>query len=227
MNYRSALQHLGLLIRGDRQAWRYIPYQLKMKARGIDLRWTSLQESGLSEERCYRYSDSGGPDLESLLDTLPILPSDEVLDIGCGKGGALISFAKYPFSRVDGVEISASLAQVARENIQKLKLTHATVHCCDASDFTSLDSYTYFYMYNPFPHHVMASVLQNIRSSLRRRMRRLTLIYKNAVFHELLVDTGFSKITETLQIHPDYPPFAVYAAGGPVHTGSLASHLSS
>ncbi len=217
MNYRSAIQYCQLLFQADRQAWKYLPYQLKMKMNGIDLRWTSLQESGLSEERSYRYSDSGGPDLEELLDTLMISSSDAVLDLGCGKGGALITLAEYPFARVDGVEISPKLARIAGTNIKKLQISNSTIYCCDAADFTELDSYSYFYMYNPFPREVTLRVLENIQSSLRRRARQVTLVYKNPVFNRLVLNAGFRSVSDTQQIHPDYPPFSVYAADGPAH----------
>jgi SAM-dependent methyltransferase len=214
MNLRSAISHCSSLLKGDPQAWKHLPYQLRMKAQGIDLRWTSLEETGLSEERCYRYSDSGGPNLEELLDRLTISPlSDSVLDIGCGKGGALISFAKYPFARVDGVEISPALSRIAQANMKKLGIRHANVFCCDAAIFTELDAYSFFYLYNPFPRDVTAAVLHNMEASLRRRLRQVTLIYKNPVFHELVLGAGFRKVSETSETHPDYPPFFVYTTG--------------
>jgi SAM-dependent methyltransferase len=215
MNYRSAIQYCRLLLQGDRQAWKYLPYQLRIKMKGIDLRWASLDDIGLSEERAYRYSDSGGPDLEDLLKTLAILPSDAVLDLGCGKGGALITLAEYSFARVDGVEISPKLAHIAQANIQKLRISRSTIFCGDAADFTDLDSYTYLYMYNPFPQAVTSRVLENIQSSLLRRPRRVTLIYKNAVFSSLVLNAGFHSVGGTPQTHPDYPSFSVYAADGP------------
>jgi SAM-dependent methyltransferase len=218
MNYRSAIRHCRILLRGDRQAWKHLPYQLKMKIRGVDLRWTSLEQNGLSEERSYRYSDSGGPDLEELLDSLPISPSDSVLDLGCGKGGALITLAKYPFTKVDGVEISPELADIASANMKKLQISKSTIYCSDAADFTNLDSYSHFYMYNPFPEAVTERVLQNIRASINSRARRVILIYKNAVFHKLVLDTGFHKVSGTKIIHPDYPPFSIYAADSLVRT---------
>jgi SAM-dependent methyltransferase len=226
MNYRSAIQHCRVLLSGDRQAWKHLPYQLRIKMRGIDLRWTTLEESDLSAERSYRYSDSGGPDLEELLDTLKISPSDAVLDLGCGKGGALITLAKYPFAKVDGVEISPKLADIASANMTKLQISNSAIYCSDAADFTNLDSYSHFYMYNPFPQAVTQRVLQNIQSSVRRRARRGTLIYKNAVFHNLVLDAGFRKVSGTQIIHPDYPPFSVYAADSWVRTAAQDRYVS-
>jgi SAM-dependent methyltransferase len=216
MNYRSALQHVRLLLAGDRQAWKYFPYRVRMKIHGVDLSWVSAKDSGLDEKRSHWHSNSGGPELEDLLDTLPIARSDKVLDIGCGKGGALITLSQYPFARVDGVEISPVLARVAESNLKKLRIRNVKIFCADASEFSDLDSYTYFYMYNPFPALVMFAVVQNILNSLKRRDRGVTLIYKNALCHDLLLALGFRKISESQQFHPDYPPFSVYSTDAAV-----------
>ena len=81
-------------------------------------------------------------------------------------------------------------------------------------------------MYNPFPQAVTQRVLQNIQSSVRRRARRGTLIYKNAVFHNLVLDAGFRKVSGTQIIHPDYPPFSVYAADSWVRTAAQDRYVS-
>lgn len=124
----------------------------------------------------------------------------------------MLTLARYPFSRINGVEISSNLAQIARQNLRRMGISNSTVFTGDAAAFTDLDCYTYIYMYNPFPEIVVQSVAANIAASLRRRSRKLTLIYKNPVFASVLVDAGFRKVCETLQRHPDYPPFHVYIA---------------
>jgi SAM-dependent methyltransferase len=202
------------LTTGDTQAWRYLPYQFKMKWRRVDLGWMSVRESGLCEEHSHWHSNSGGPDLDDLLRKLPICLSDTVLDIGCGKGGAMLTLAAWPFSRVDGVEISPNLARVARQNLKRFGISQARVFCCDAADFRDLDDYNYVYMYNPFPETVMRQVVENLQRSLELRPRKLTLIYKNPIFESTLLASGFTKLCETRQIHPNYPPFSVYLADG-------------
>jgi SAM-dependent methyltransferase len=204
------MRHVRSLASCDRHAWKYLPYLLRMKFRRVDLGWVSVRGSGLSEERSHWHSNSGGPDLDELLRTLPICGSDTVLDIGCGKGGAMLTLVRYPFARVDGVEISPKLAEVARQNLKRCRISHAKVFCCDAAEFRDLDDYNYVYMYNPFPETVMRQVVENLQRSVGRRPRRVTVIYKNPVFESTLLASGFTKFCETQRIHPDYPPFSVY-----------------
>ena len=192
-----------------------------MRLLGIDLSLVSVEQSGLSYERSHLHSDSGGPDLKRLLDRLPIERTDAVIDLGCGKGGAMLTLAQYPFFCVDGVELSKQLADTAVRNLQASKISNARVFCSDAADFVDLDSYTHVYMYNPFPEVVMRCVLKNINESVLRRERTLTLIYKNPVFNRLLLDHGFTKILQTEQRHRDYPAFGIYLAD----IASARSHL--
>jgi len=205
----GAFRYFLRLASADPEAWKYLPYQLSMNWRGIDLSGASQKECGLSEERSYGHRDSGGPDLDAVLRTLSISESDAMLDFGCGKAGAMLTMAKYPFVRVDGVELSSQLALIGQDNLRRLRISNATVFCRDAAEFTELDLYTYFYMYNPFPELVLRSVLNNVVSSLGRRRRKVTLIYKNPFFHELIVGSGFRSVAETRR-NGLHHQFAIY-----------------
>ncbi len=210
MNHRSILSYLRQLTSCDPETWRLLPYRLRMAYRGIDLSGANPAELGLSEDRSAGHRDSGGPDLDRILEQLSISKSDSVLDIGCGKGGAMLTLAKYPFARVDGLEVSPQLVRIAQDNLERMHISNAALFCCDAVEFSQLDPYNYFYMYNPFPEVVMQPVMDNIASSLRRHSRKVTLIYKNPVFHGVVVSRGFQKVSQTeRRMHH---PFSVYVS---------------
>jgi SAM-dependent methyltransferase len=156
---RSALTHLAngwSLIRTGR--WRLLVFRARMKCSRIDLGYVSIRDLGLTEDRSLFHDSSGGPELDSILKTLPISTSDEALDLGCGKGGAILTMAKYAFARVDGVEISEILIQVARKNLSRMKVGKSKIFHSDAAEFTDIDRYTFFYMYYPFPRVVTKNV---------------------------------------------------------------------
>jgi SAM-dependent methyltransferase len=182
-------------------------YQLAMQLRGIDLRWTSVDELGLNGDRAESQGNSGGPGLESVLKHLTISPADAILDIGCGKGGAMITLAKWPFERVDGIEISPAMIQIAQRNLEKLGRVRGAIMQRDAAEFQDLDTYTYYYMYNPFTELVMRPLLENIRASVRRAPRKVTIVYKNPVCHNLLISAGFR---HTATFDHTIPPFRIY-----------------
>jgi hypothetical protein len=208
MSASSLSFHLKKLMTGDTTEWRYLPYRLGMRWRGIDLAWSSAAEMGLAPERSNWHSNSGGPDLDVVLKSLPISASDAAIDIGCGRGGAMLTLSRYPFSEVNGIEISPKLAEIARMNLAKLHVEKAVVICCDAADFTDLDRYTYLYMYNPFPDIIMRQVMENVAASLKRRKRTVVVIYKNPVYEALVVGVGFRKIRHYPHCTPGFTLFS-------------------
>ena len=209
MTYRGAFQRLRRLVSLDQREWENCPYWLGMKIRGIDLEGTSLHDLGLSEEDSNWNSNSGGPQLDLVLQTFSISSADTALDIGCGKGGAMITMAHYPFARVDGIEISPELVRVAQRNIRRLRIDNASVHLGDAASFDTYEQYNFFYMYNPFPKKVMLSVMSRIALSLKKRKRSATLIYKNPIYDDLVTASGFEKVKE---FRHDVTPYVVYVA---------------
>jgi SAM-dependent methyltransferase len=162
-----------------------------MKLRGIDLRHVSVSALGLSPERACAHTDSGGPELAAVLRHLHLSKETAVLDLGCGKGGALITFARLGFAHVDGVEISPELCAIARRNLALLGMNHARILEGDAAQFVDLDGYGAVYMYNPFPRSVVRAVVSNLAASLKRAPRPFILIYLNPTCSDAILTGPF------------------------------------
>jgi len=99
--------------------------------------------------------------------------------------------AKYPFTRVDGVELSRELARIAEKHLKCARIAHASVYRGDAAEFTALDPYTFIYMFNPFPRVVVESVMRNLAASLQRQPRRVIVCYKNPTCADVVAAAGF------------------------------------
>lgn len=179
--------------------WRMALWRLGMHWRGVELSMASLDETGLDPTRAYDYSNSGGPRLKSILRTLNISSADSVIDLGCGKGGAMITLAQY-FTHVDGLELSERLIPIARENLRKAGAANTQLFHGDAAEFTDLDQYSHIYLSNPFPCAVLRRVLENVLESLERRPRKLMILYWIPVDDALLAEMGFRKVREF--VHP-------------------------
>jgi precorrin-6B methylase 2 len=178
------------------------PYELstilREKIYGIDTQKTVLvQETNLNPERALGYTPSGNKYLSQVLDTLNITKTDSIVDLGCGKGSALIWFARYPFGRIAGVELSFEFLEIARTNLQKLGIKNIDLFGLDAGNFDNLDDYNYIYMSNPFPEIVVNEVMQNIKKSLLKQPRLLTIIYKIPVCDRVIINSElFEKTAE-------------------------------
>ncbi len=105
------------------------------------------------------------------------------VDLGSGKGRALLLASDYPFRQIIGVEISPHLDHVARANIARYtRATHATdrvivsIHG-DATEFVWPPGPLVVYLWNAFTEPVMELVLQNLEASLAEQPRELYLVY--------------------------------------------------
>ena len=177
--------------------WRHA---LTSQWRRLDFSQSSLDDLGLSSERSVFYDDSGGPDLATILKQISIPPGSVALDYGSGKGGALITLAGFPFNEVVGVEISPALIDVAAENLRRSRVDNVRLINCDAAAFQELDRVTHIYMYHPFRGEVIDAVLSNVQASLARAARRLTLIYKNPVYHHAIAQSGTFRLQRELHV---------------------------
>jgi SAM-dependent methyltransferase len=185
---------LSLLFHGE---WREFIFRVRVHIQKIDLKNSYLDELHLPEERCHYYANSGGVHLAKVLRVLKITPQDAIVDFGSGKGGALITMARYPFAKILGVEISPELIEIASRNLRKLGITNVAMAASDAANFTDLDAYNYFYFFSPFPGNVMKSVIRNISDSLARAPRKTTIIYFNPEYHgDVVANSPFVKVME-------------------------------
>ena len=199
---------LSFLRRGE---FKELLFRFRVYFSEIDLRYASADELGLCADRSYHYAHSGGVNLEQVLNDLDITQEDAIVDFGSGKGGALATFASYPFAKITGIELLPELVAIAKRNFEILKISNVHMVVSDAAEFTDLDDYNYFYFYSPFPGKVMTAVLQNIQSSLLEKPRAAHLIYCNPEFHDVVVnDSAFRKTAEFYH-HQLHHPIYLYS----------------
>lgn len=126
---------------------------------------------------------------------------DAVFDFGCGKGGPLLLFYFSGVGRIGGVEYDPDLYRIALANIKKMNLDSSGIINRDAAEIiTQLDSYNYFFMYNPFMGKTFGDVVRNLEESFQRKRRKMYIIYSGPYCHEMLVRNGvfkFSKVIKT------------------------------
>ncbi len=130
--------------------------------------------------------------LRSLIDlwlnrTAPPFPIDRYtfLDIGAGKGRALLVAAESPFLEVLGVELNPSLAAIAQNNIDRTDLAAdllAPIHLLhgDALTLTLPDTPTLAFLFHPFEAPLLRKLLRRIETQFAARPGQLDLLYVNA-----------------------------------------------
>jgi SAM-dependent methyltransferase len=86
------------------------------------------------------------------------------VDLGCGKGRAILLANEFGFSQFIGIEFAPELAAVARKNCHRAGL-RATVLVQDAAQFPFPPGNIVVYLYNPFGPTVLNPVLDHLLES--------------------------------------------------------------
>ncbi len=117
------------------------------------------------------------------------------VDLGAGKGRALLLALAFPFAQIIGVEFAAELVQVARDNVRALREEQRSriflVHA-DAVDFTFPPRPLVVFLFNPFGADILRSVVTKLTRDGRATPRPLFVIYINPVHIEIFLTQGWS-----------------------------------
>lgn len=118
------------------------------------------------------------------------------VDIGSGKGRALLLAQRYPFRYILGVEFSANFVEQSRLNLERCtaswrQCTSVEVIQADAADFPLPVEPLVLFLYNPFAQPVMKQFVEGLRASLRSHPRRIYIVYVNPELHDVLINAGF------------------------------------
>jgi hypothetical protein len=116
------------------------------------------------------------------------------VDLGSGKGKAVLVAASWPFHRVIGVEFVQEFHEVALQNLQryrrsKIKCGSICVRLLDASRFEFPEEPLVVCLFNPFNAALLKRVLGNLKTTLKRRPRDIVIIYINPQHESIVYDT--------------------------------------
>lgn len=126
------------------------------------------------------------------------------IDIGSGKGRALLLAVEYPFRKIIGVELLPELNAIAEENIRKFRSGRSSCPvietiCEDATQFAFPNAPLLVFLNNPLPEPGVRRLAQNLTRWLRERDRPLFVVYANPVLEEVFSAPAFRKLTGTHQ----------------------------
>jgi hypothetical protein len=133
----------------------------------------------------------------SILDTLidlwlqtpPPLPIDRytLLDVGAGKGRAILTAGQHPFRQVAGIELNPALAAIARANIRAFTqspaaslLAPVTLLEGDALEVPLPESPIVVTLFHPFEAPVLRRFLARLEQHFAECPRLLDILYINA-----------------------------------------------
>ena len=137
--------------------------------------------------------------LDALIDlwlaTPPALPIDRYtfLDLGAGKGRALMTAALHPFRAAVGIEINPALATICRQNLANFAesapvLTQATLHEGDVLEAPLPDGPLLAFLFHPFEAPLLRRFLKRLVAE--KGASPVDLLYVNAEHLPVLEESG-------------------------------------
>jgi hypothetical protein len=141
----------------------------------------------LGEERlhgtwCYQGVHENA--LRSIIDALVPQPGDyDFIDIGSGKGKALLVASTYPFKHVRGVELSPRLHTIALDNwssfasSKMVRCSDVASTCQDARRLTEIGDKTFLFMFNPLSPEPMREFIAQLEVLSARQASSVMIAY--------------------------------------------------
>jgi SAM-dependent methyltransferase len=113
------------------------------------------------------------------------------VDLGCGKGRALMVASEFSFARLVGVEISRDLAEVARRNAALMALrdprrVRIEIQVGDATAVQPPADRVVYFMYNHFGRALMETLVDGLERQLANSLEHAFLVYYNPVYGDVL-----------------------------------------
>lgn len=133
------------------------------------------------------------------------------VDLGSGKGRALVMATEYPFKRFVGIDFSPELQEIARQNLARFRARTGSaqtfeLHVGDAASFEFPPEPIALHLFNPFGEPVLRQVLDQLDASLREAPRDVLVFYKNPLHRRVFEDAQFLRLVKATS------QYAVYAS---------------
>lgn len=149
-----------------------------------------LSVSGDNKRHGVRHIGVPPAEFQVAFDALPADPAEcSFVDIGAGKGRALLLASKHPFRRLVGVEFARELVEAAQSNLQRLQ-PRVELLCQDATEYVFPDGPLVIFLYNPFGAEVMRRVVQRAAQA----PGPVWVMYLNPFEEACWTDAGFRRV---------------------------------
>ncbi len=123
------------------------------------------------------------------------------VDVGCGKGRAMLLAWRLPFREIAGVELAPELAAVAERNLAAFQATWrqsrvpARVTAGDATSVALPAGPLVLFLYHPFAGPVMRRFLNHVKAAVAAEPREVYLLYANPeLAPEIAATPGFTQL---------------------------------
>jgi tRNA1(Val) A37 N6-methylase TrmN6 len=145
---------------------------------------------------------------ETLPSSAARLEAYTFVDVGAGKGRALLLAAELPFRKVIGVELNEALARIAQRNVtpwKRIARSRAKIRVIyeDAAEFQWPGTPLLIYLNNPFDCALVELLASQIAAAAASGPGLVDLLYVNPACADALTSHGVFKLLWGAQIQMD------------------------
>lgn len=153
-----------------------------------------LRSGSAADNHAHAYAGCQPSCLRLALATIPQPQHFTFVDLGCGKGRALVLASELPFHRIVGIELAPSLAAIANHNAQIIKTNHPTrteieVVQGDATSVSLPSGNLAIFLYHSFGQELVSRMVNRIIDLTASSNREILFIYENPVYGTLVDET--------------------------------------
>lgn len=186
---------------GDKLAGAYNRLSDRIAERRFDVQTEGLKNIDFPDAKKYAYVAYGS--IFRILDRLQLRTDDVFVDIGCGKGRVVCCAATLAPRKVVGIDVEASLCEIARANAASLRGRRAEVEIVNlpAQQFDYREC-TAIFLFNPFGENTLRETLASVERSIAEKPRKVRLAYVNPIHENVLRDSRVFSHAETWERRP-------------------------
>lgn len=169
--------------------------------RGTETWWPAAEAPEGGGEMAVPYQGVPPRIFRGLMERVPRACRDGAfVDLGCGKGRALVMAAELGFRRLMGVDLDPQLIRVCRRNLRKIRSRcgwpSAEVEVGDATQFQLPRGQCVVFLYNPFRGATFARVAAHLASHAGNKANEVWVVYVNPLECGFLEEVGFRRVQE-------------------------------
>ncbi|MCF8278101.1 MAG: class I SAM-dependent methyltransferase [Flavobacteriales bacterium] len=166
-----------------------------------------------SKEGGHLYQPSSSVIFEKAMNTLPFNFKEKVfLDIGSGKGRALILAAESGFRKVIGIEYANELNDIAYTNVELVKdrfpNTEFHLEEGDALTYSIPSEVDVIYLFNPFDEQAISELMKRVKPHFKLD-KEIYLVYVHPV-HSPCVEEFLGKPISVITNRKGMPDVAIF-----------------
>jgi hypothetical protein len=150
--------------------------------------WNLPSIGGQHTPEIHHYEATPAWLIREILQSIPLQPNRfAFVDMGSGKGRALLVASELPFLKIVGVELSHELHLIAEQNIKLYRpasqlCTAFFLHCMNAIEYTFGPEPLVLFLFNPFGKDSIRTILTSLEASLNTTPRQAFVVYVNPRF---------------------------------------------